>query len=240
MLNVSLNFLKFTDCYLEGAGRFITMTDKRAEEIVKTEVSREESVNKEEVKKREEEKIPDTRPLDKLTKTELLKMAKELKDKSEKDYDRFLRAQAECDNIIKRNKKEREDWIKYSNETLIKEILPVIDNLEKAVSHSRDENSIHALREGIELTLKSLKDALAKSGLEEVNAEGKYFDPCLHHAVSEREDEKVKAGIVLGELQKGYKLNQRLIRPAMVVLSKGKSGSEKGREEKVFDSVCED
>jgi molecular chaperone GrpE len=216
------------------------MTDKRSEEIVKIDVSQEESVNKEEGKKREEEKIPDTRPFDKLTKTELLKMAKELKDKSEKDYDRFLRAQAECDNIIKRNKKEREDWIKYSNETLIKEILPVMDNLEKAVSHSRDENSIDALREGIELTLKGLKDALAKSGLEEVKAKGKHFDPCLHHAVSQIEDGKVEAGIVLDELQKGYTLNQRLIRPAMVVLSKGKSGYEKGREEKVFDSVCED
>jgi len=206
------------------------MTDKRAEEIVKIDVSQEESANKEDGKTREEEKIPDTRPLDKLTKTELLKIAKDLKDKSEKDYDRFLRAQAECDNIIKRNKKEKEEWIKYSNETLIKEILPVMDNLEKAISHSRDENSIHALREGIELTLKGLKDALAKSGLEEVKAEGKQFDPCLHHAVFEREDGKVEAGIVLDEMEKGYTLNQRLVRPSMVVLSKGKSGSEKSHE----------
>jgi len=206
------------------------MKDKRAEEIVKIDVSQEESANKEDGKTREEEKIPDTRPLDKLTKTELLKIAKDLKDKSEKDYDRFLRAQAECDNIIKRNKKEKEEWIKYSNETLIKEILPVMDNLEKAISHSRDENSIHALREGIELTLKGLKDALAKSGLEEVKAEGKQFDPCLHHAVFEREDGKVEAGIVLDEMEKGYTLNQRLVRPSMVVLSKGKSGSEKSHE----------
>jgi molecular chaperone GrpE len=216
------------------------MTDKRAEEIVKIDVSREESADKEDIKTPEEEKIPDTRPLDRLTKTELLKVAKELKEKSEKDYDRFLRAQAECDNIIKRNKKEKEEWVKYSNETLIKELLPVIDNLERAVSHATDANPVDALREGIELTLKGLKDALAKSGLEEVKATGKHFDPCLHHAVSTREDTEVEAGIVLDELQKGYTLNKRLIRPAMVVLSKGESGGEKDYKEDIINSVCED
>jgi molecular chaperone GrpE len=216
------------------------MTDKRAEDIVKIDVSQEESAEKEDIKTPEEEKIPDTRPLDRLTKTELLKVAKELKEKSEKDYDRFLRAQAECDNIIKRNKKEKEEWVKYSNETLIKELLPVIDNLERAVSHATDANSIDALREGIELTLKGLKDALAKSGREEVKAMGKHFDPCLHHAVSTRENTEVEAGIVLDELQKGYTLNKRLIRPAIVVLSKGGSGGEKGYKENIINSVCED
>jgi molecular chaperone GrpE len=210
------------------------MTDKRAEDIVKIDVSQEGSAEKEDIKIPEEEKIPDTRPLDRLTKTELLKIAKELKEKSEKDYDRFLRAQAECDNIIKRNKKEKEEWIKYSNETLIKELLPVIDNLERAVSHATDTNSVDALREGIELTLRGLKDALAKSGLEEVKAMGKQFDPYLHHAVSTREDTEVEAGMVLDELQKGYTLNKRLIRPAMVVLSKGGSGGEKDYKEDII------
>jgi len=216
------------------------MTDKRADEIVKIDVSEEESGVQEDGKTREEEKGIETKPLEKMTKTELVKIAKELKEKSEKDYDRLLRAQAEIDNILKRNKKEKEEWVKYSNETLIKEILPVMDNLEKAVSHSKEENSLHALREGVELTLKGLKDTLVKSGLEEVKAEGKPFDPCFHHAVSERDDEDVEAGIVLDELQKGYTLNQRLIRPAMVVLSKGKTDSKKGNEEETFDRVCED
>jgi len=216
------------------------MTDKRAEEIVKIDVSQEESADKEDIKTPEEEKLPDTRSLDRLTKTELLKIAKELKEKCEKDYDRFLRAQAECDNIIKRNKKEKEEWIKYSNETLIKELLPVIDNLERAVSHATDANSVDALREGVELTLKGLKDALAKSGLEEVEAMGKRFDPCLHHAVSTREDTEVEAGIVLDELQKGYTLNKRLIRPAMVVLSKAGSDGEKDYKEDIINNVCED
>src|SRR4030043_2215541 len=216
------------------------MTDKRAEEIVKTDVSQEESSNKDDRKTPEEEKIPDTRSLDKLTRTELLKIAKEHKEKSEKDYDRFLRAQAECDNIIKRNKKEKEEWIKYSNETLIKDLLPGIDNLERAISHATDANSADALREGIELILRGLKDALVKSGLEEVKAAGKQFDPSLHHAVSTREDTEVEAGIVLDELQKGYTLNKRLIRPAMEALSKGGSGDKKDYKEDIINSVCEE
>ena len=217
------------------------MTDKRAEEIIKIDMSQEESSDNDDRKTPEEEKIPDTRPLDKLTKTELLKIAKELKEESEKDYDRFLRAQAECDNIIKRNKKEKEEWIKYCNETLIKEMLPVVDNLERAVSHVTDANSVDALREGIKLTLKGLKDILAKSGLEEIKAAGKHFDPYLHHAVSTREDAEVEAGIVLDELQKGYTLNKRLIRPAMVILSKGGSGGEKDYKEDIINnSVYED
>jgi molecular chaperone GrpE len=175
-----------------------------------------------------------------MTKKELLEVAKELKNKSEESYDRYLRAQAEIDNILKRNKKEKEEWVKFSNERLIKELLPVMDNLEKAISHAKEENSLHALREGVELTLKGLKDILMKSGLEDVEAKGKPFDPCFHHAVSEQEDENVEAGVVLDEFQKGYTLNQRLIRPAMVVLSRGKSDGNPSRKEKGFDRGCED
>jgi molecular chaperone GrpE len=96
-----------------------------------------------------------------------------------------------------------------------------LDNLENAISHTQNESSLQALKEGVELTLKGLKDSLVKSGLDEVKAEGEPFDPCFHHAVSELEDKSVKAGTILNELQKGYLLNQRLIRPAMVVVSKG-------------------
>ena len=96
-----------------------------------------------------------------------------------------------------------------------------MDNLEKAISHSQDENSLEALREGVELTLKGLIDTLAKVGLEEVEAKGESFDPNFHHAVSELEDENVEQGVVIEELQKGYRLRERLIRPALVVVSKG-------------------
>ena len=126
----------------------------------------------------------------------------------------------------KRSKKEKEEWIKYANEKLVKDLLPVLDNLENAISHSKNESSVDALREGVELTLKGLKDTLVKSGLEEIKAQDESFDPSYHHAVSEQEDEKRKAGVICHELQKGYTFNQRLIRPAMVVVSKGKPGGK--------------
>jgi len=162
------------------------------------------------------------KPLEKLSEAELLKEINEFREKSEKNYDQYLRAQAEIENIIKRNKKDKEDWIKYSNETLVKELLPVLDHLEMAIAHSNDDVSVKALKEGVELTLKGLKNTLAKSGLEEVVSVGRPFDPNFHHAVSEQGDENTEPGVVISEFQKGYTLNQRLIRPAMVVISKRK------------------
>ncbi len=186
--------------------------DSQAEEVIPQEGKRDQEGQRAEAKSPE-----------KMTKAELLEKINELQEASEKNYDLYLRSEAEIENIKKRNKKEKEDWLKYANETLIKEILPVLDNLEMAISHTQNENSLNALREGVELTLKGLKDTLAKSGLEEVKAEGERFDPNYHHAVSEQNDENVEAGIILQELQKGYTLNSRLIRPAMVIVSKGKA-----------------
>jgi molecular chaperone GrpE len=195
------------------------MNDKK-KQVVANEDKKPESgddiANVEELKEIEE------KPLEKMSESELLKEINEIREKSEKNYDMYLRAQAETENLIKRNKKDKEDWIKYSNETLIKELLPVLDNLEMAIAHSIDENPVKALKEGVELTLKGLKSTLSKSGLEEVSSLGKPFDPNFHHAVSEQVVENTASGIVLNEFQKGYTLNQRLIRPAMVVISKEK------------------
>lgn len=166
------------------------------------------------------------KPPESMTKEELMEAFKELEEKAEKHYDLYVRSLAEIENMKRRNAKEKEDWIKYSNESMIKDILPVLDNLEKALSHSTEGNSLQALLEGVDLTLKGLKDGLGKSGLKEVNALGLPFDPCFHEAVSQMEDNRVEAGHVLQELQKGYLLNGRLIRPSMVVVSRGNaSGS---------------
>ena len=179
------------------------------------------------------------KPLEKMSKSELLEKIQELKEDSAKNYDLYMRSQAEMENLKKRGQKEKSGWIKYSNETLIKEILPVMDNLEKAISHSNKENSLHALREGVELTLKGLRDTLEKSGLGEVKAQGEPFDPCYHQAVSEQEDESVEAGMILHEFQKGYTLNQRLIRPAMVVVSKG-NPENRDADYKLPENACEE
>ena len=180
---------------------------------------------------------PVDKALDKMSPEELLEKAREFQRESEKNYDLYLRSQAEMENLKKRVRKEKEDYLKFANENLIKEMLPVLDNLGKALSHSDNENNVHALKEGIRLTLKGLKDNLAKSGLEEVKTLGEPFDPCFHEAVSELDDPKAKPGIVLTELQKGYTLNARLIRPAMVVVSRQKARREPDRGRN-SDTAC--
>ena len=181
---------------------------------------------------------PAHRALDELTKEELLRKIQELQKESEKNYDLYLRSQAEMENVKKRNRKEKEDYLKFANENLIKEMLPVLDNIEKALSHSENENTVHALKEGIHMTLKGLKDSLSKSGLEEVKALGEPFDPCFHEAVSEMDDPKAKPGIVITELQKGYVLNSRLIRPAMVVVNRQKA-SRKADQDNNSERACD-
>lgn len=173
----------------------------------------------------------------KLTKAKLLEKIDALQEEVKKQYDLFIRSQADMENLRKRSKKEKEEWVKFANETLIKNLLPVIDNLENAISHSRNGNSIETLREGVELTLKGLKDTLEKAGLKEIPAQGQSFDPCFHEAVSQQEDDLVPAGVVLHELQKGFSLNERLIRPAMVVVSKGRAESSTD-DESPIDSSC--
>jgi len=206
------------------------MKEKKGEEVIKIEVSQEEPDIKDEEKQPENETEAKEKPLAKMTKPELLEKLEELQEESKKNFDLYLRSQADMENIKKRNQKDKEDWIRYSNETLIKEMLPVIDNLEKAISHSQNENSFDALKEGVKLTLKGFMDTLTKSGLGEVKAQGEPFDPRYHQAVSQQEDNTVEEGIILEELQKGYTLNERLIRPAMVVVSKGKPDNVSGHD----------
>jgi len=181
---------------------------------------------------------PVDKSLDKMTKEEWVEKIRELQKESQRNYDLYLRSQAEMENMKKRNRKDKEDWLKFAGETLIKEMLPVLDNLEKALSHSNNENTVHALKEGIHLTLKGLKDSLSKSGLEEVKALGESFDPCFHEAVSEMDDPKAKPGIVITELQKGYVLNSRLIRPAMVVVNR-KKAAQQADQDKNSERACD-
>ena len=159
-------------------------------------------------------------PLEKMTKGQLLNRVKEVQETADKNFDLYVRSQADIDNLKKRFQKEKAELYRFSNESLIKKLLSVGDNLEKAIAHSEDDNSLDALREGVELTLKGLMDTLEREGLESVKALGEPFDPNFHEAVSELKDNSAKPGTVIQELQKGYILNQRLIRPAMVIVNK--------------------
>ena len=159
-------------------------------------------------------------PLEKMTKRQLLNKVKEVQETADKNFDLYVRSQAEIDNLKKRFQRDKAELCKFSNESLIKKLLSVGDNLEKAVAHSENDNSLDALREGVELTLKGLMDTLEREGLESVKALDEPFDPNFHEAVSELQDNSAKPGTVIQELQKGYILNHRLIRPAMVIVSK--------------------
>lgn len=174
--------------------------------------------------------------LEALPKSELIQKIQQLQEEVKAHYDLYLRSQAEMENLKKRHQKEKEDWRKFATEKLIKDLLPAVDSLQNAIAHARDGNSVDSLREGLELTLKGLRSALETAGLEEVQAEGEAFDPCFHEAISMQEDEHHKAGYVLQELQKGYTLNERLLRPAVVVVSKGKPGENQGHPP---DETCE-
>lgn len=158
-----------------------------------------------------------------LAKEDLLNRIAELKALADKNYDLYLRAEAEMDNQKKRFRREKEELGKFAAEGIIKELLPVADNLQNAISFAEKEGSTSPLLEGVKLTLKMLSDVLLKAGVQEIKAVGEDFDPNLHQAMMNEETREHKPGKVLRELQKGYLLKERLLRPSIVVVSKGPS-----------------
>jgi molecular chaperone GrpE len=148
---------------------------------------------------------------------ELTAQLTEAEQKAAKYWDDILRLQAEKENLQRRAKLDLEAAHKYSLQKLIQELLPVIDNLERSLVAATSKD---AIREGVELTLKSFQDVMNKFGVQEINPEGGVFDPHLHEAVSMQPQPDVPAGTVLSVLQKGYVLHDRLIRPAMVIVVK--------------------
>jgi len=157
-----------------------------------------------------------------ISRQELLKKLEDAEKKAQENYDLYTQTYAEMKNVQKRKKIEMEDLSKYANASLIKDILPVIDNLERTFAHTKDDETPSGLVDGVKLTLEGLMSTLKKSGLEAVETEGKPFDPNFHEAVSMQADDNIAKDYILTELQKGYMLNGRLIRPSMVVVSKGK------------------
>lgn len=171
-------------------------------------------------------------PLEEMSRERLMEEIRKKEEAALKNMELYIRSQAEIENMKKRFKKEKEEWVKYSHDSMVKELLPVVDNLEKALGHAEEETSVDALRDGVQLTLTGLKEVLRKAGVEEIKAEGEPFDPQFHQAVSEKEDDTVDPGTVVAELQKGYLLNGRLARPSMVIVSKrSNEKAENGKAE---------
>lgn len=140
----------------------------------------------------------------------------------EQARDQTLRAQAELQNVKRRAQLDVEKAHKYALDRFVESLLPVVDSLEKGVeSASRAEGSHEAMKEGMDLTLKLFLDTLSRFKVEPINPEGEPFDPNFHQAMSMVPNPQVEANTVLTVFQKGYTLNERVVRPAMVVVSKG-------------------
>lgn len=136
------------------------------------------------------------------------------------NWDKFLRERADLENYRKRTQKEKEELLKYGNESLVMEILPAIDNMERALAHASDE-SVSSIVEGIRLTLSMLQATLKKFGVTPIETpKGAPFDPAFHQAMCQVECADLDPNCVVEELQKGYLLNDRLLRPSMVSVSK--------------------
>ncbi|MHA7815323.1 MAG: nucleotide exchange factor GrpE [Pseudohaliea sp.] len=144
-----------------------------------------------------------------------------LADELQEARDQVLRAQAEVQNTRRRAEQDVERARKYALERFCGELLPVVDNLERALeAASGDDEQLRPIAEGVELTLKSFLNALAKFNIEPVDPAGEPFDPQYHQAMSSVENPDVEPNTVVAVMQKGYTLNGRLVRPAMVMVSK--------------------
>jgi molecular chaperone GrpE len=151
---------------------------------------------------------------------EAQRLLEDARAKADENWDRALRLQAELDNSRKRFERELESAHKYAIEKFVLELLPVQDSLEKALDASQDEQAdLDSFREGTELTHKMLGQALAKHGVEAVDPAGQRFDPELHQAMSVQPRDDVEPNTVVQVMQKGYTLNGRLVRPALVIVS---------------------
>ena len=134
--------------------------------------------------------------------------------------DQYLRTLAEMDNLRKRTQRDKEELAKFANENILRDILPVIDNLERALEHAKQEHSGEGLLEGVQMTLDQFAQVLKKFGVAVVESLGQPFDPALHQAIGHIETTDCPTNCVAQEMQKGYVLNERLLRPAMVMVAK--------------------
>jgi len=146
---------------------------------------------------------------------------KENAAKSAQYYEQLLRTSADLENYKKRAARERQEAIKFANEGLLERIIPILDNFEMALAAANAENtSVQSLQAGINMIQQQLKSAMTDAGLEEIDATGKPFDPNLHEAISQQETSAAPEGHVVQQVRKGYKLRERLLRPASVVVAK--------------------
>lgn len=134
--------------------------------------------------------------------------------------EQYLRTLADMENLRKRTQREKEDVAKFANENILRDILPVIDNLERALEHADQSENGAGLIEGVQMTLTQFSQVLTRFGVAPVDALGQPFDPALHQAMGQLESAEHPPNTVIQQMQKGYQLNERLLRPALVMVAK--------------------
>ncbi len=147
--------------------------------------------------------------------------SKEQEIKSQQD--KYMRLYAEFENYKKRAARDQEEFSKYANERFLKELLPVVDNLERAIVHTKDTKEPGKILEGLELILKQCLEVMGKLGVTGFESHLQPFDPTKHQAIGQMESEEHEEGTVIEEIQRGYRLNDRILRPALVIVSKKKN-----------------
>ncbi len=154
--------------------------------------------------------------------TELLRsqLAEALKA-AEESHDRYLRERADLENFKKRTQRERVDERRYAVEPLLRDLLPVIDNLERAIDHARDSGEQESVVEGLSLVWKGALEALQRHGASRIDAGGEVFDPAVHEALAQVADESVEPNRIVQQFMAGYRLHDRLLRAAQVSVSAG-------------------
>lgn len=149
--------------------------------------------------------------------------------KADENWDRLLRTTADFENFKKRAAREKIESAQYASASLLQKLLPVLDNFEMALAAAQTAqgDKLASLQSGVLMIQQQLKSALAENGLEEIDAAGKPFDPNFHEAISQQESADVPEGSVLQQLRKGYRLKDRLLRPATVIVAKKPAGNSK-------------
>jgi len=145
---------------------------------------------------------------------------KELDEKANLNYDRYLRALAELENFKKRVSRERLEQLRYAGEDFLREILPVLDNLERTLAFSHESHDVSKILDGVDIIQRQFQQALAKTGVTAIDKAPCPFDPSIHQALQRVEDNSVPDDTVVAILQKGYLLNGKVVRPAMVKVAK--------------------
>jgi molecular chaperone GrpE len=162
---------------------------------------------------------------------ELEAKLKDAEKKADENYDRYLRAAAELDNYRKRAAREKADAIKYGNENVLRDILPLLDGMDRALEHAGDSDDFEAFKTGLQMLREQLFGCIKKYGVEPIDSLKKDFDPNLHEAMMQINSDQYEDNKIVDEFEKGYVLNGRLLRPAKVSVCKRPSSGYENKNE---------